>query len=303
MKPITLLLAVIFALVSPLHAEKKLRVVTTTSDLADIARRIAGDRAEVEALARGFQNPHFVDAKPSLIVRLIKADVFIQTGLDLETGWAPLLLRGSRNRNVLPGGRGYIDASEAIEPLEIPTDPSRAEGDVHPHGNPHYMADPANAAPVARLIAERLKALDPEGAPVYESNLKAFETELASRLKAWSAAMAPFKGALYVSYHRDWTYFADRFGLVVAGEIEPKPGIPPTAAHTAHLIRTMKERGVKIIITDPWYEPRTAAFIADRTGAKVLDLALFPGGVKGADDYFSTVDHNVTAVSDALGKP
>jgi len=271
----------------------QLQIITTTPDFADIARRLAGDRASVEALAKGFQNPHFVEAKPSLIVKLMKADMFIQTGLELESGWAPLLLQGSRNRRVMPGGSGFIDASTAITPREVPANVSRSEGDVHPQGNPHYMADPENAAPVARLIADRLIALDPSGKSAYEANLKAFNEDLAKRLPAWTAAMAPLHGAPYVSYHRDWNYFAHRYGLVSVGEIEPKPGIPPTASHTAELIGTMKAGKVRFILTDPWFEARTGEFLAKETGARILLLCLYPGGAADAATYLEAVDHNI----------
>lgn len=280
------------ALARPAAAE--LKVVTTTTDLADIAARIAGERASVEALARGFQNPHHVDAKPSLIVRLIDADLFIATGLGLEESWAPALLRGARNRRIFPGAPGYLEAGDVVTPLEVPANPSRAEGDVHPQGNPHFMADPANARPVAEAIANRLAKLDPAGAASYRSNLASFTAELERRIAGWTDRMKPLKGTAFVSYHRDWIYFAARFGLRTAGEIEPKPGIPPTASHTAALIDMMKAQNVGIVIADPWYEARTGAFIARETGATVVELALFPGAMPGTDSYFDAIEHNVT---------
>jgi len=279
-----------------------LRVVTTTPDLADVARKIGGEKVEAQSLALGFQNPHFVEAKPSLITKLMKADLFIQTGLELEVGWAPLLLQGARNKNILPGAAGFLDASTAVTPIEVPQNVSRSMGDVHPGGNPHYMLDPDNARLVARLIAAKMSALRPSDAAAFKDGLAAFETELGRRAADWKKTMEPLRGAKYVSYHKDASYFARAYGLVSLGEIEPKPGIPPTASHTAALIDRVKAEGARLVLTAPWYEDRTPRFIAKETGAAVIVTTNYPGALPEAKDYFSAMDHNVRAVADALAK-
>ncbi len=277
-----------------------LRVVATTPDLASIAQSIGGERVEVQSLARGVQNAHFVEPKPSLIVKLMKADLFIQTGLEFEIGWAPPLIQGSRNARIRPGAAGFLDASAAVAPIDIPVNPTRAMGDVHPGGNPHYMADPENARLVARMIAGKLSELSPGSSGDFDANLKAFEAALDAKLKAWEGAMRAHKGTKFVGYHKDMAYFAKRFGLEPVGEVEPKPGIPPTAGHTAKLMETMKAGGVKLILTSPWYESRTPERIAKDTGAKVVVMTLFPGGAPAAKDYLAAVDYNIAMIVEAL---
>ncbi len=277
-----------------------LRVIATTPDLASIARSVGGDKVQVESLAKGVQNPHFVDAKPSLIVKVMKADLFMQTGLELEIGWAPLLVQSSGNKNVQPGSRGFLDSSSAIRPIEVPQNPSRLMGDVHPGGNPHYLADPENGKLVARAISERLSELSPENRETFAKNLKVFTDQTDARLKEWKAVLAPHAGAKFVSYHRVYPYFAERFGLAAAGEIEPKPGIPPTAGHNAELIARMKAEKIALILTDPWFERRTADSIAQQTGAAVITMALMPGGVPEAAEYLDAIDYNVRSIAKAL---
>lgn len=289
-------------LAAPAEA-KTLRVVTTTPDLAAVAREVAGAQAEVHSLASPVANAHAVDPKPSYIVKLMKADLFIQTGLELESGWAPSLVQGSRNPAVQAGASGHLQASDAVEPMDIPKNPSRAMGDVHPGGNPHFMIDPNNALAVARAISRRLAELAPEKATDFEKNLLAFEAKAQEALERWKKLMEPWRGTKYVSYHKDWIYFARLYGLIPAGEIEPKPGIPPTPAHTAKLIAIMKAEGVRLLLTDPWYEKRTAESIAAQTGAKLLAMALYPGAAPDTGDFFSWNEHNVRLVSSALAGP
>jgi zinc/manganese transport system substrate-binding protein len=259
---------------------------------------------KVEALAKGFQDPHFVEAKPSLITKLMTTDLFIQTGFDLEIGWAPLLVQGSRNPKIQPAGPGFLDASKAVHPLEVPLNPSRAMGDVHPGGNPHYLMDPENSRLVAREIAGKLSELSAKDAGLFQENLKKFEARLDENMKKWKAVLDPLKGTKFISYHRNLTYFADRFGFIPAGEIEPKPGIPPTAGHTQRIIALIKEQKIPLILTQPYYESRTPRFLADQTGAQVILFAMGPEGVKGVGDYFGAIDHNVRSVAQALaGQP
>lgn len=259
-----------------------LRVVTTTTDLASVAREVAGDKAVVEAIASPSSNPHFVDAKPSYVLKLMKADVFVETGLDLEAGWAPLLVQGARNAKLL-----RVEAAEAVEPIEVPSDPTRATGDVHPGGNPHFMVDPRNAAKVAKLLAERLGRKSPGDAALFEANARAFAERVESSLPGWLEKAGKLKGASYVSYHKDWNYLARLIGLKQTGQLEPKPGIPPTPSHTAKLIADMKAQGTTLIITDPWYEARTPQSVAAATGARLLELPLFPRPKEG---YFDWMD-------------
>lgn len=279
-----------------------LKVVTTTPDLADLARQVGGDRVKVDCLSRGSQDPHFVEAKPSLIIKVRDADLFVQTGLELEIGWAPLLIQGARNARVQQGAKGFFDASAFVQPLEVPTVVSRAEGDVHPGGNPHFLADPHNGLAVVKALGDKLAELDPAGAAVYKKNAGEYSGRLSAKIADWEKRMAPAKGARYVSYHKNMVYFADHFGLVSDGEIEPKPGIPPTAKHTADLIAVMKEKRTPLILTNSHFERRTPDALARATGAAVVLMALTPDAVSEATDYIGAIDYNVTNIIKALGK-
>ncbi|MCB4757408.1 MAG: metal ABC transporter substrate-binding protein [Elusimicrobia bacterium] len=294
---------ILISLVLPVFrrvSEAALNVVTTTSDLASIVRAVGGDGAKVQSLASPVQNPHFVDAKPSLIVKLMKADLFIQTGMELEIGWAPLLIQSSGNKNIQAGAKGFLDASTAITPMEVPQNPSRAMGDVHPAGNPHYMTDPDNGRLVARLICDKLAELSPKDSELFRRNLKNFELKLDEKVALWEKEMKPYEGTKFVSFHKIYPYFSARFRLVSLGEIEPKPGIPPTAAHTAELIDRMRSEKCPLIFTQSWYEQRTPGFIAKQTGAVVLTLAVFPGANEKTQDYLSVIDYNVQEIVKAL---
>lgn len=281
-------------------AAAPLKVVATTADLAALAREVGGEDVAVEAMASPLQDPHFVEAKPSLVIKLMKADAFVQTGLELEAGWAPVLLAQSRNPRIAAGGPGFIDASAAVRPLEAPAAPDRSQGDVHPGGNPHYLADPANAGPVADLLAERFSALRPERKDAFRARLADFHGRLDARLKEWERRLSGARGAPFVSYHRNLAYFAARFGLVSAGEIEPKPGIPPSPGHTAELVAAMTEKKILLILTTPWYEARTPAFLSRQTGARTVVFEPFP---RPDEDYLSAAGRNVDAVATALGLP
>lgn len=295
---LSLLAVIAFLLPSP--AAANLRVVTTTPDHAALVRAVGGPLVSVESLASGLQNAHHVDPKPSHVVKTMKADLFVENGLELEVGWAGGVLNAARMKRLMPGQPGHLDASAAVEPLEVPTTVSRAMGDVHPGGNPHYTQDPVRAGQVAALFAKTLAALDPKNAAVYEANRAAFQKRLDAKLADWTKRLAPFKGVKIVTYHRDWVYFSERFGLVRSGELEPKPGIPPTASHTAALIERMKAEGTKLVLTVPWYEERTPRSVAEATGAKVVPVALLPGGFPGTDDYFGWMGYNVEAIAKAL---
>ena len=278
-----------------------LRVVATTEDLGAIAREVGGDHVMVDVFSRGYQDPHFVEPKPSFILKLVNADMLIVVGRELEIGWLPPLLTQSRNSRIQVGGAGYLDASLNVKILEIPTGQvTRAMGDVHATGNPHYWLDPGNGRFIAQAVRDRLTALRQADAAYFAQRYADFDKRLAEAERRWDAAMAPYKGAKVVTYHRSWPNFADRFGLNVVGYVEPKPGIPPTASHTVALIQEMKRVGVRIILVEPYFDLRTPQAIARDTGAEVLVLAPSVGGLKEAADYIKLFDVDVNLLVAAL---
>jgi len=290
-------------LAGPALAQSKLNVVTSTEDLASIAREVGGDRITVEALARGYQDPHFVEAKPSFILKLQKADVLIAVGRELEIGWLPPLIQQSRNGKIQPGADGYLDASLTAEILEIPTGQiTRAMGDVHPLGNPHYWLDPENGKRIARAIAEKISQLRAGDRPVFEQRLADFTTRLDAAERRWLAQMAPYKGTKMVTYHRSFPNFAERFGLDIVGYVEPRPGIPPTPQHTLDLVNEMKRQNVKLVLVEPYFDLKTPNAIGRDTGAQVLVVPPSVGGVKEVTDYFKLFDYDVSIVIDAIKK-
>ncbi|MBI2188586.1 MAG: zinc ABC transporter substrate-binding protein [Acidobacteria bacterium] len=283
-------------------AQKKLNVVTSTEDLASIAREVGGDRVNVTALARGYQDPHFVESKPSFILTVNRADLYIAVGRELEIGWLPPLLTSSRNAKIQPGAAGYLDASLNVRILEIPTGQiTRAMGDVHPLGNPHYWLEPGNGRLIAQAIRNKLGELSPADRSYFGQRYDDFDGRLAAAEKRWDATMAPYKGTKVVTYHRSWPNFMERFGLEVMGYVEPKPGIPPSPSHTLELIDEMKRQGVKLIVVEPYFSLRTPQAIANQIpGGRVLVLAPSVGGVKDVGDYLQLFDYNVNLLAAAL---
>ncbi len=278
-----------------------LRVVTSTTDLADLAKAVGGDRVSVVHISEGYQDPHFVEAKPSFILRLRDADVFAFVGLDLEIAWMSLLVDGSRNPRIRPGARGSIDVSRAVPVLDVPAGQvDRSQGDVHPLGNPHYWLDPANARRIAALFADRFGELDPAGADGYERNRRAFEDRLSAAERDWAEARSRIRGKPIVAWHTSWRYFAAYTGARIVGFMEPKPGVPPSPSHLAGLILTMQRSGAKVIVMEPFYSRKTADFVAAKTGATVLVLPPSVGGVREARDYISLMRHDITALAAAL---
>jgi zinc/manganese transport system substrate-binding protein len=270
-----------------------LRVVTTTSDLASLAAQIGGDRIAVTSIAKGYQDPHFVEAKPSYLLKLRRADLLIAVGLELEVGWLSPLLQQSRNPKILSPA-GYLDASTTAEILERPrAQVTRALGDVHPFGNPHYWLDPENGRAIARAIAAKLADLDRSGAPTYEKNLADFESRLSEKEKEWESKMSPYAGTELVTYHNSWPNFLKFFRLRAAGYVEPKPGIPPTPSHTLAIINLMRSRKIRIILVEPYFDTKTPDFIASKTGATVLVFYPSVGGVPAIKDYFSIFDYDI----------
>jgi ABC-type Zn uptake system ZnuABC Zn-binding protein ZnuA len=316
---------------------RPLRVAVTTPDLGSLVQEIGGDQVAVTVFAKGTEDPHFVEAKPSFIKTLSEADLFVEGGMEGEMGWAPVLLQNARNANVLPGARGFLDASTVITPLDVPTGPvDRSMGDVHPAGNPHYLPDPINGLRVARLIRDRLIELRPERQRYFEERYANFRQRLGaalagealakkydveklavlfeagklsdflksqgeeSLLSGWFGLMLPYRGAKVVSDHNTWSYFARRFGISVIGFLEPKPGLPPTTKHLNALIETMRDQGVKVILANPYFDPRFAQFVAERTGAQVVSMAHQVGARPGTNDYIAMIDYDVRQLAGAL---
>jgi zinc/manganese transport system substrate-binding protein len=309
MKTRLLTSALIFAAILSLSAradaaDAKLNVVTTTEDLASIAREVGGDRILVESIAKGYQDPHFVEAKPSFILKLQKADLLIVVGRELEIGWLPPLIQQSRNAKVQVGAEGYLDASQGVRILEIPTGQvTRAMGDVHPQGNPHYWLDPENARVIAKSIADKLSQFRPADRAYFEQRLAGFNARLTDAVKKWTAQMAPFKGTKVVTYHRSFPNFADRFGLDIIGYVEPRPGIPPSPSHTLDLIQEMKRQNVKLILVEPYFDLKTPQSVANAVGGQVLVVPPSVGGVKEAGDFFGLFDYDVSLIVNALKAP
>ncbi len=281
-------------------AQDRLAVVTTLPDLKSIVEAVGGDRVDAFSIATGFQNPHFVDPKPSYIRRLSRADVFVTVGLDLEIGWVQPLLSSARNPKVAPGGQGYVDASVGIPLLQMPTSLSREQGDIHVYGNPHYWLDPVRGKIVAATIADALSRISPRNEDQFRSNLREFVQAVDAELARWQATLAPYKGARVIAYHNEWPYFEDRFGIEIAGFLEPKPGIPPTPSQLASTIRQMEREGIRVIITSPYFKADAADLVARRTGAVVVTLATSVGAREGIESYFDLFDYNVSALAAAL---
>ena len=287
----------------PVLAQGRLNVVTTTEDLAAIAREVGGDRIDVEAIARGYQDPHFVEAKPSFILRLQRADLLIVVGRDLEVGWLPPLIQQSRNSKVQVGANGYLDASLRARILDIPQGQiTRAMGDVHPLGNPHYWLDPENGKVIARAIFEKLAQLRPADRAFFEQRLNDFNGRIDAAEKRWLGMMAPYKGLKVATYHRSFPNFAERFGLDVMGYVEPRPGIPPSPQHTLDLINEMKQQNVKLVLVEPYFDLRTPNSVGRATGAEVLVMPPSVGGIKEVTDYFKLFDYNINSLITALRK-
>jgi zinc/manganese transport system substrate-binding protein len=294
--------AVMLAAVAVLPASaKKLNVITATTDLAALAAEVGGDKIAVESIARGYQDPHFVEAKPSFLLKLRQADLLITVGLQLEIGWLPPLVTQCGNARIQPGAPGNFDASQFAEILEIPTSQvTRAMGDVHPLGNPHYWLDPNNGRRVAKGIAEKLGELDRDDAAYFQQRYQDFDKRLTEAQKRWDAAMKLYRGRKVVTYHRSLPNFAKYFALDVVGYVEPRPGIPPSPMHTIELIGMMKRDNIKVILVEPYFDLKTPNSIASETGGKVVVYLPSVGGEKNVTDYFKLFDYDVDLLSKAF---
>ncbi len=294
------LLSVLFLGVCMVAHAGPIKVVATTTDLRSIAESIGGNKIAATSIATGYQNPHFVDPKPSYIISLSRADLFITVGLDLETGWSPQLLSSSRNAKIQKGSPGYVDASTGITLLQVPSAANRAEGDIHIYGNPHYWLDPLNGKIIARNIADGLERVDPSNKNFYEANLKSFDDKIDAKIKEWQAKMQPFKGAKIIAYHNEWCYFETRFGLKVADFMEPKPGIPPSPSQLVKVIKEIKADNIKVIISSPYFTTSSSDLVAKQTGAKELTLATSVGGFDSIKNYFDLFDYDIGQLTPVL---
>jgi ABC-type Zn uptake system ZnuABC Zn-binding protein ZnuA len=270
-----------------------IKVVTTTTDMKSITELIGGNKVSVTSIASGYQNPHFVDPKPSYIINLSKADLFVTVGLDLETGWSPQLLLSSRNRKIQKGSAGYVDASEGVPLLQVPSSANRGEGDIHIYGNPHYWLDPMNGKVIARNITNGLERVDPSNKTFYESNLNTFFAQIDTKMKEWQTKMAPFRSTKIIAYHNEWVYFEKRFGLVVVDFMEPKPGIPPTPTQLVKVINEVKSNKIKVIISSPYFTTSSSDVVSKQTGAKKLTVATSVGAFDSIKNYFDLFDYDI----------
>lgn len=296
-----LLLLISTIMATATHSFAALTLVATTTDLASIAKAVGGDHVTLTTLARPTEDPHFVDAKPSFIVKLNRADLLLHGGAELETGWLPALLAGARNEKLLPGGGGNVPCNEGVAMLEIPATLDRSQGDIHASGNPHYAIDPENAKIIARNVGEALARSDPAHAGEFRSNATAWVQRLDRKITEWKTALAPFQGAHIVSYHNSWIYFGRCFGLLIDLHLEPKPGIPPSPAHLAEITGKIRLENARVIIVDPYLNRKTAETVARNTGAIVVDVSQFPGGLRGTeDDYIALIDRLIGSLTHAL---
>jgi ABC-type Zn uptake system ZnuABC Zn-binding protein ZnuA len=282
-------------------AENKLKIITATTDLTSLAQEVGGDKVDVESIAKGYQDPHFVEAKPSFLLKLRKADLLIVVGLELEIGWLPPLITQSSNPNIQVSANGYLDASRFARILEIPTGQvTRAEGDVHPQGNPHYWLDPDNGLRVAKGIADKLSEMRPNDASYFLQRYSDFEQRLKQADERWKTEMKPYAGRKIVTYHRSWPNFAEHFQLNVVGYVEPRPGIPPTPQHTVELIGQMKRDNIKVIVVEPYFDLKTPNSVARETGGQVVVLLPSVGGEKEVTDYFKLFDYDIAKLKQAF---
>jgi ABC-type Zn uptake system ZnuABC Zn-binding protein ZnuA len=298
---IGLVLLTALATLAPRGARAQLKVVTSTTDLYDIAREVGGNRITASHIGEGYQDPHFIEAKPSFVLQLRNADVWAFVGLDLEIGWMPLLLDGARNPKIRQGGSGYLDASTAIHILDTPQgNVDRSMGDVHPLGNPHYWLDPENGRRIARLFQAKFTQLDPANAAAYATNEKAFETRLNGAERQWQSDLQTIKGKPVVAWHTSWRYFAEYNGMNIVAFMEPKPGVPPSPSHLYTVIQAVKRTGAKAIVMEPFYDRKVADLVSKQTGIQVLVLPPSVGGVKGIDDYIQLMQYDMSQLANAV---
>lgn len=293
-------IAIFLCLTTALTTQAKLNVVATLPDLGSVAREVGGDNVDVTVLAKPTEDPHFVDARPSFVVKLREADVLVDGGAELEIGWLPPLLQNARNAKIAAGQPGRVEASEGVRLMEVPAQLTRAAGDVHALGNPHFMVDPIIAKAVAAHIARAFSAVDAAHAAQYQTNERNFESAIDAKLQEWGTKLLPFRGQSLVAYHDSWPYFAHRFGFNINIFLEPKPGIPPSPSHLAEVISQMKAQKIKVILVEPYQNRKIAEKVAQETGAQVVDFAQFPGALANTDSYVKLIDGLVNHLAAAL---
>lgn len=297
------LAAALAGLPAAARATGKLRVVATTTDVGAVMQAVGGDRVQVTTIARGYQDPHYVEAKPSFLVALRKADVLAYVGLHLEVGWLPLLIDGAHNQAIVAGAPGNLPLSLGLEILEVPTGPlSRASGDVHPEGNPHYWLDPRNIIKMAATAERGMSRLDPAGAPAYARNRDAFVDKLQGQIPVWEKRMAPWRGKTLVCYHKEYEYLARWLDLDILDYVESKPGIPPSPRHLQELEATMKQRQVLVLVASVFVRPGELEELGQRTGAELVILPPSVGADNGVDDIFALFDRITADLDAAFGK-
>lgn len=287
-------IVLIALLVSATPAFAKVKVVATLPWIGSVADEIGKEQVEITTLVKPNQDPHMVDAKPSMILATRKADILMYNGLDLEIGYLPILIESSRNPNIQPGKPGNFDCSHFVTVLEKPISVDRSMGDVHPLGNPHYHYSPARILSVAGGMAGALSALDPSHADAYKANLSAFREKVRAKQKEWSAL--PTKGRRFIAYHKLFEYLAADFGFTIATYVEPKPGIPPSAGYIERLIETIKESRPNGILTTPIYGRKEVDFLAQKTGVRGVVISHDVGATPGAKDWFSFMDQTLSAL-------
>jgi zinc/manganese transport system substrate-binding protein len=285
-----------------INCQAALQVVTSTEDVAAITRAVGGPLVDVVSLTPGTRDPHFAEAKPSMIRKVYRADLLILIGADMEIGWLPSLLQSARNGKVQKGRRGYLDLSSSIPLLGKTHGPvSRAMGDVHADGNPHYWLDPQNGGRMARAISARLEELDPENGINYRTQLKSFEQELKQKSQEWHVALAPLRGRSVIAYHTSLVYLAKAFGFTVVDEVEPKPGIAPSAGHLNQLVKRIKNENIGLLIMEPYYEQRSARYLNEKTGIRLSVLPQSVGATPQITTYFELFDR-IAAILASQGK-
>jgi len=303
MRKLLFSLIIALSLTKFLYAQDRIRILTTTPDLKSIAEFVGKDKVDADSLGKGYQDPHTIEAKPSFMLKAKNADLFIRVGLELELGYEELIIDGSRNPKIRFGQLGHLDVSRGVYLLEIPAIKiDRSMGDIHPLGNPHYWLDPLNAKIIATNIAKRLSEISPENESYFQGNLAEFNHKIDQKMIEWKAKLAPFNGHSIAVYHRSWPYFAERFGIGIACELEPKPGIPPSPGHLKEVIDIIKSKNIKIILMEVFYDEKPARFVSQQTGVKVVIVPNSVGGTKEARDYFSLIDTITDGLVEATQK-
>jgi len=296
-------IGILFSTMATTGAHAALIVFACEPEWAALAEEIAGDQVKTYSATNALQDPHYIQARPSLIAKIRKADLLICSGSDLEIGWLPLLLRKGSNPRILPGKPGYLMASQHVRRLEIPLVVDRAQGDMHPQGNPHIQTNPHNLATVARVITRRFEQIDPDNSDNYQQGLAAFEEKWNLAIAGWEERAAPLRGKDVVYHHKSWAYLNDWLGLIEVATLESKPGVPPGGAHLSQLLVQLKARPAAIIIRTPYQDARPSEWLSKRTGIRAIVLPFTVGGTDDARDLYSLFDTSIRLLIENMGGP